>query len=131
MSSSLPEFIVISPAMPVTLCPHSSASLQVVFRPDAAKSFSGSIVLNTSRKGNSAQLISVTGTGTTSSSASSTPAQSYLLSASASSLNFGNIPVRSSAFQAITLTNTGTASVSLSQVAIAGTDSPSAASPVP
>lgn len=120
ISSSLPEFIVISPAMPVTLGPHSSASLQVVFRPDAAKSFSGSIVLNTSRKGNGAQLISVTGTGTTSSSASSLPAQSYLLSASASSLNFGNILVRSSAFQAITLTNTGTASVSLSQVAITG-----------
>ena len=91
VSSSLPEFIVISPAMPITLSPHGSASFQVVFQPDAAKTFSGSIVFSTSRvNGGGTQSISVSGTGTTASSVSSTSSQSYLLSASASSLNFGN-----------------------------------------
>ena len=117
VSSSLPEFIVISPAMPITLGPHGSASFQVVFQPDAAMTFSGSIVLSTSRMNGGTQSISVLGTGTTASSASP---QSYLLSASASSLKFGNTLVGSSAFQAVALTNTGTASINLSQVAITG-----------
>jgi hypothetical protein len=121
VASSLPEFIVISPAMPITLGPHGSTSFQVVFEPDAAKSFSGSIVFSTSRvNGGGTQSISVSGTGTTASSVSSTSSQSYVLSASASSLNFGNTLVGSSASQAIALTNTGTASVNLSQVAITG-----------
>jgi len=120
VSSSLPEFIIISPAMPIMLGPHSSASFQVVFQPDAQLTYSGNIILNTGHKGGGAQTISVSGTGTTSSSASSTSSQSYLLSASASSLNFGNTLVGSSASQAVAMTNTGTASVNLSQVAVTG-----------
>ena len=120
-SSSLPEFVVISPATPITLGPHGSASFQVVFQPDAAATFSGTIVFSTSRmNGGGTQSISVSGTGTSASSASSTSSQSYLLSANASSLNFGNTLVGSYASQAIVLTNTGTASVNLSQVAITG-----------
>jgi hypothetical protein len=117
ISSGLPEFIVISPAMPITLGPHGSASFQVMFQPDAALTFSGSIVLNTGRKGGGAQTISVSGTGTP---ASSTSSPSYLLSASTSSLNFGNILVGTSASKGVALTNTGTASVNISQVAITG-----------
>jgi hypothetical protein len=119
VSSSLPEFAVISPAVPITIGPHGSASFQVVFQPDAAMTFSGSIVFSTGRpNGGGTQSISVSGTGTTASSGSST--LSYLLSASANSLNFGNTLVGSSASQAIALTNTGTASVNVSQVAITG-----------
>jgi hypothetical protein len=119
VSSSLPEFVVLNPAMPITVGPHASVSFQVVFQPDAAKTFSGSIVFSTSRANGGTQSISVSGTGTTA-SASSTSSQSYLLSANTSSLNFGNTLVGSSTSQAITLTNTGTASVNLSQVAITG-----------
>ena len=73
VSSSLPEFVVVSPATPITLGPHASASFQVVSQPDAAKTFSGSIVFSTSRvNGGGTQSISVSGTGTTASSASST-----------------------------------------------------------
>jgi hypothetical protein len=119
--SSLPEFIVISPAMPITVAPHASTSFQVVFQPDAAQTFSGTIVFRTSRmNAGGTQSIPVSGTGTTASSTSSTSSQSYLLSTSASSLNFGNTLVGSSASQAIALTNTGTASVNLSQVAVTG-----------
>ena len=121
VSSSLPEFIIIGPAMPLALGPHDSASFQVVFQPDAAATFSGTIVFSTSRtNGAGTQSISVSGTGGTASSVSSTSSQSYLLSASANSLNFGNTLVGSSVSQAIALTNTGTSSVNLSQVAITG-----------
>src|SRR4030095_13190115 len=121
VSSSLPEFIVIGPAMPIALGPHGSVSFQVVFQPDAAATFSGTIIFSTSRtNGGGTQSISVSGTGTTASSVSSTSSQSYLLSASANSLNFGNTLVGSSASQAIALTNTGTATVNVSQVAITG-----------
>ena len=117
VSSSLPEFIVLVPAMPITLGAHGSASFQVMFQPDAALTFNGSITLSTSRKGGSSQTISVSGTGTPASLASS---QSYLLSAGASSLNFGNTLVGTSTLQTVALTNTGTASVNISQAAITG-----------
>ncbi len=114
---------MISPTMPVTLGPHGSASFQVVFQPDAARTFSGSIVFSTSRTNGGTQSISVSGTGTTAppaSSTSSSSSPSYLLAASASSLKFGNTLVGSSGSQALVLTNTGTASVNLSQAAMTG-----------
>src|SRR5271155_570477 len=65
ISSSLAEFVVISPSMPITLGPHGSASFQVVFQPDAALTFNGSIVLRASHRGGGTETISVSGTGTT------------------------------------------------------------------
>lgn len=117
VSSTLAEFIVVAPAMPISLGPKASTSFQVLFRPDAALAFSGSIVINPGRKGGSPVSISVSGIGGPS---NSSPTQSYLLSASTSSLNFGSILVGSSTSQGVTLTNTGTGSVSISQVAAAG-----------
>ena len=112
ISSSLPEFVVISPAMPINLGSHGSASIQVVFRPDAALTYSGTIVLHTSRK-NSA-TISISGTGT----AAPTSSPSYLLSASASNLNLGKMLVGTSTSQTLAVTNTGTGSVNISSVNI-------------
>jgi len=111
ISSSLPEFVVISPAMPINLGTHGSVSIQVVFRPDAARTFSGTIVLQTSRK-NSA-TISISGTGTTAAPASS----SYLLSPSTSSLNLKTL-VGGSTSQTLALTNTGTGAVNISSINI-------------
>src|SRR5258708_12684272 len=37
VSSSLPEFIVINPPMPITLCPHGHPSFHPVFPPDPPK----------------------------------------------------------------------------------------------
>src|SRR5882757_989983 len=118
ISSNLPEFIVISPALPVSLGSNASASFQVVFKPDAALTFNGRIVINTNRKNVGSATLSVSGTGAPS---SSSPAQSYLLSPSLSGLTFGNTLVGSSASQAFAITNTGTGSVNISQVAAAGT----------
>jgi len=118
ISSNLPEFIVISPALPVSLGSNASASFQVVFKPDAALTFNGRIVINTNRKNVGSATLSVSGTGAPS---SSSPTQSYLLSPSLSGLTFGNTLVGSSASQAFAITNTGTGSVNISQVAAAGT----------
>jgi len=112
ISSSLPEFVVISPAMPINLGPHGSASIQVVFRPDAARTFSGTILLQTSRM-NSA-TISISGTGTT---AAPTPSPSYLLSPSKSSLNLSTL-VGGSTSQTVAVTNTGTGAVNISSINI-------------
>ncbi len=117
VASSLPEFIVISPSLPLALSTNASASFQVLFKPDAARTFSGQIVINTNRKNVGSTSISVTGTGA---APSTTPAQTYLLSGSASSLSFGSTLVGSSTSQAFTLTNTGTGSVNISQVVAAG-----------
>jgi hypothetical protein len=117
ISSSLPEFVVVSSAMPITLDVHGSASFQVVFEPNTAQSFSGSVVVTTKNRNGSTSTnsIAVTGTGL-----SATPTQTYSLSGSVSSLSFGNTLVGSSASQAITLTNSGTGGVIISQAAVTG-----------
>ena len=117
ITSSLPEFIVVSSAMPLSIGARSSVSFQVVFKPDAALTFNGSIVINPGHKGGGTISISASGIGTL---ASSTQTQTYLLSTSVTNLNFGNTLVGSSASQAFTMTNTGTASVNISQVAATG-----------
>jgi len=117
VSSNLAEFIVTSPALPITLRGGGSVSLQVVFQPNAAQSFSGKIVIGFIRPdGETAtHTIAVTGTGVAPAST-----QTYLLSASASSLSFGNALVGSSFTQTMTVTNSGTGSVTISQAAISG-----------
>jgi P pilus assembly chaperone PapD len=118
ISSNLAEFIVVAPAMPITLTRNGRASFQVMFQPAAALSYRGSIVLRESHRGGGSQTISVSGTGT---AAPSAPSPTYLLLASASTLNFGNALVGTSASAVVTMTNTGTGSVNISQVTITGT----------
>jgi len=117
VTSSLPEFIVVSPAMPISISPKGSVSFQVVFKPDAARTFNGNIVINPGRRGGGQISISASGIGTL---AGSTPTQTSLLSASTTGLSFGSTLVGSSASQAFTLTNTGTGSVNVSQLTVTG-----------
>src|SRR5262249_43319634 len=98
------------------LGPHGSASFQVMFKPDAAMTFRGSIVFSTSRMTGGTQSISGTGIGTSASSASS------LLSSTASNLNFGNNLSRRSVSQTSTIMNSGRSSRDLSQTAVTGTE---------
>jgi len=118
VTSSLPEFIVATPALPLTLRAGGSASFQVVFLPNAAQTFSGNIAITLNHQAymSSTHSVAVTGTGVS----PAAPAQTYLLSASTSSLGFGNTLVGSSAAQTMTLTNSGTGSVTISQAAISG-----------
>jgi hypothetical protein len=117
VSSSLAEFVVIAPAMPVSIPGRGSMTFQVMFKPDAATTFSGTIVVTPGHKSGGPISIAVSGVGAPSNSSQT---QSFLLTTSVSSLSFGNTLVGSSASQAVTLTNAGTGSVNISQVAAAG-----------
>src|SRR5689334_17870606 len=50
VTSSLAEFVVVAPAMPVSLGPRSSISFQVAFRPDSGATFNGSVVVTPGHK---------------------------------------------------------------------------------
>jgi|SRR5271157_4939260 len=118
VSSNIPEFIVVSSAMPISLGSHGSVSFQVLFQPNAAQSFSGIVVVSALHQDGetSTNSIAITGTGQ-----APAPTQTHLLSANTSSLSFGNALVGSTVSQTLTLTNSGTGSVTISQAAITGT----------
>ena len=68
-----------------------------------------------------AGCVGLTGAGTPAAkSSSSSPSSSGTLAASAASLNFGNVAAGSSSPQTLTLSNTGTATVTISQAIITG-----------
>jgi len=92
-------------------------SFQVVFKPDAATTFSGSILVTPGHKSGGQIAIGVSGIGV---SANGSQAQTFLLSTSASNLSFGNTLVGSSTSKPVTLTNAGTGIVNISQIAAAG-----------
>jgi Abnormal spindle-like microcephaly-assoc'd, ASPM-SPD-2-Hydin/Cep192 domain 4/HYDIN/CFA65/VesB-like, Ig-like domain len=115
-SSSLPEFVISGPAFPLTLRARSSAYFQVKFKPVAAVAYTGEIIIHLNHTFGLTHSVSVSGTG-----AAASAVQTYQLSASSSSLSFGNILLGSSGSQVVTVTNTGTGNVSISQVAISGT----------
>jgi hypothetical protein len=117
ITSSLAEFVVIAPAMPVSIPGRSSLSFQVVFKPDSAVTFSGSIVVNPGRKSGGPVSLGVSGVGL---SSNSSQVQTLFLSTNVTTLNFGSTLVGSSTSQAIAVTNTGTGSVNISQVAASG-----------
>lgn len=117
--SNTPQFVVVSPAMPVSLASRNSLSIQVMFQPNAAGTFSGSVIVtaqNTKGGGSSTALVSVSGTAV-----GAAQALSYLLSGSASSLSFSNTLIGTSASQGLTLTNSGTGTLTISQATISGT----------
>jgi len=117
VSSSLPEFIVSGPSLPLNLLPHSSVYFHVEFRPDAAATYSGTITFNTNSQNGNVRTVSVSGTGTSAAG----PALSYLLSPSTSSLSFPGALIGTSSSQAVSLANTGTGNVTISQVSSTGT----------
>jgi len=135
--SSAAQFSVTGPAMPLTLAGHASASFQIEFTPSSASSFSGFIIVGVNNWGNrtSSMFVSAKGTGVAGASttppsntqpsnppppSNPTPPATYLLSESAGSLTFANTLVGSSASQTVSLTNTGTGAVTVSQATISG-----------
>jgi hypothetical protein len=117
VTSSLSQFIVAGPSMPLTLQSQESISFQVIFQPTAASSLAGSIMFTMVRGSAGTILVPVSGTGV---ALPTPPTPTYLLSASSSSLSFGNALVGSASSQAIMLTNTGNSSVNISQLGASG-----------
>src|SRR2546427_653721 len=97
--------------VPLTLSAGQRTSFNVAFAPASAGSVTGSLSL-VSDAPNSHSTIALSGTGVSS---------TFLLTASPSSLSFGNVAVGSnSAPQTVTLTNSGNSSVSISQINVSG-----------
>jgi hypothetical protein len=96
-------------ATPMTLTAGQTTVLSVVFAPTAVGAVNGTVSV-VSNATNSGGVIAVTGTGAQPS-----------LSANPSALNFGSLVTGTSASQTITLSNTGSAAVTISQAGISGT----------
>ncbi|HJT71395.1 MAG TPA: choice-of-anchor D domain-containing protein [Terriglobales bacterium] len=96
-------------SFPTTLSPGQSAMLKVSFTPTAGGSASTELSIQSNAPG-SPTNIPLTGTGV-----------QGQLSASPASVAFGNVLLGGSAKQAITLTNNGSATVSISNVSVSGT----------
>src|SRR2546426_498037 len=97
--------------VPLTLSAGQRTSFNAAFAPASAGSVTGSLSL-VSDAPNSPSTIALSGAGVTS---------TFLLTASPTSLSFGNVTVGSkSAPQTVTLTNSGNSSVSISQINVSG-----------
>jgi len=96
---------------PVTLTAGQSATFSVAFAPTTAGAASGNVTI-TSNGSNPTLTIPLTGTGTTAGA----------LGANPTSLSFGSVVVGNKGTLSETVTNTGGTSVTISQVAISGSD---------
>jgi Abnormal spindle-like microcephaly-assoc'd, ASPM-SPD-2-Hydin len=101
-------FSISALSTPQTLTPKQSLSFTVKFDPKTAGSATGKISVV---EGGGAETIDLSGVGV---------ASSVGLSASATSIAFGNVKVGSPATQTITLKSTGNSSVDISNVSISG-----------
>src|SRR5579862_5890348 len=105
-------FDYMSPALPLTLSRGQSVTLTINFAPSTAGVSTGNLSLSTS--GNVSPMnVPLTGTGVQSQ-------QTLSLTVSPQSVNFGNVPVGSNGSQTVSLLNTGTGPVNISQATMAG-----------
>src|SRR5258708_20910691 len=104
---------------PFSLAPGQSSAFNAQFVPTAAGSASGSVSIS-SNAYKTPTVASLTGSGTLAA-----------LSPNPSSFNFGNVLVGSTGAQTITLSNSGTASVTISAASASGTGFSITGLPVP
>ncbi len=107
-ASSAKEF-AISTALPLTIAAGQSASLSIVFTPDSASTFSGSLSI-ASNASNGTETISLTGAGIAAGVLTSNP----------TSLGFGTVVLGNTQTKSVTLTNLGDSSVTISQASVSG-----------
>jgi len=110
-------FSFVGPNLPITLAPRQGANLSVSFTPQMAGTSNGSIAIscgaywgghNTSHWGTMTAALSGTGTG----------GPGYL--SAPSSMNLGSIPVGTSQTQALTVSNTGGSTLTISAATVGG-----------
>ena len=105
-------FSLMSPSLPATVAAGGSIAVSVKFSPNTAGTFTANVTI-TSDAQDSATNLSLTGTGTA--------APEGQLSSNPTSEDFGSLTVGSQQSKTVTLTNTGGASVDISQASISGT----------
>src|SRR6266404_4417741 len=116
--ASLPEFVLAGPSLPASLSAGSSATFQVTFRPDSAKTFSGNLSFSLDRTSGGMKTIAVTGTGIASSSSPTPTSPGVALNPTSASFA---VNVGSSQSQQVTVTSTGTATLNITQASVNGT----------
>jgi len=99
-------------ATPSTIAAGASATFSAVFAPTTAGSLPGSITVSSNAPG-SPSTIALTGTGV---------AGTVTLSANPTSLSFGSVNAGVTSSKSVTLTNNGTANVTISQVTVSAKD---------
>jgi Abnormal spindle-like microcephaly-assoc'd, ASPM-SPD-2-Hydin len=104
-------FSVSAVTLPITLAAGQSMTLQGKFAPTVAGAATGAITILSNAQ-NATSSVTLSGTGV---------AGTYTMSLSPASLNFGNVNVGSTAAQNMQLSNTGNASITITQVAASGT----------
>jgi hypothetical protein len=97
-------------SLPITLSPGQKSGFNVAFAPTGAGSVTGSLSL-VSDAPDSPATVPLSGTGISA---------TYQLSASPTSLSFGDVTVGTSTSQTATLSNNGNSSVTISQVTVSG-----------
>ncbi len=106
VTSSNSSFQMMTPATPFMLAPGQTASLAIAFKPKSAGKPTGKISVSTN------------GGGTIDIAVSGNAVVAGTLAASPGSLTFGNVGVGQSAAKAVTLTNSGGTSVTVSQASV-------------
>jgi len=96
--------------LPLTIPPGGSSAFTASFSPTSAGTFAGNLTLVNNSPHTSLAVV-LSGTGATA---------VFQLSASPTSLNFGNVTTGTSTSQTVALTNTGNTNVSLSQDSVSG-----------
>jgi hypothetical protein len=97
-------------SLPITLNPGQASTFNIQYLPTAAGSATGTVSV-VSTAPNSPAAISLTGIGI---------AATQTLSLNATNLSFGSVTTGSSSTHGVTVTNTGNASVKISQIAVSG-----------
>jgi len=110
LSSSSAEFSTSGLSMPFTLAPGQSAQFRVAFKTSTVGSVSGELTAMTSKGGGSTKVRLKGNAGSTASQ----------LSLSTTSLRYGNVLVNGTSTQAVTLKNSGSSDLTISQVAVSG-----------
>ena len=98
--------------LPLTVAAGATSSIVAKFAPSATGAVSGNVSL-VSTASNSPNILALSGTGTT--------APIAQLTASPSSINFGNVTVGNTGTQSVAISNTGNVSVTISQITTSGT----------
>jgi hypothetical protein len=97
---------------PVTIAAGRSSTFTVAFNPTTATGFNGSLSLTSNASNSPTMGIPLSGTGVT---------QVLQLSVGPNAVAFGNVPAGNSGTQPLTLTNSGNANVTVSQITVSGT----------
>src|SRR6266404_2480761 len=110
LTSTAVEFAAAGLSTPLAIGPGQSARFQVVFTSTTTGSKSGTLTAMTAHGGSSSRVKLKGGSAGAASQ----------LSLSATALNFGNVLVNGNATQAVTLKNSGTSDVQVTQIGVTG-----------